>query len=260
MDYMITTKHLTKKYKNFVSVNHVSLHIRKGSIYGFLGPNGAGKSTTMKMLLGLTAPTEGSFSIDGKHFPEDRMDILKEIGSFIEAPSFYANLTGRENLDVIRRILGLPKESVEDALELVGLTEFGDRLAKKYSLGMKQRLGLAGALLGRPPVLILDEPTNGLDPSGIHEIRELVKSLPGLYDCTILISSHMLSEIELMADDIGILNHGRLLFEGSLDELRQTAVKTGFAANNLEDVFLSMVDQDNKAMRALPDRKQRAKL
>ena len=266
MDYMISTKHLTKKYKNFVSVNNVSLHIRKGSIYGFLGPNGAGKSTTMKMLLGLTVPTKGSFSIDGKHFPEDRMDILKEIGSFIEAPSFYANLTGRENLDVIRRILGLPKESVEDALELVGLTEFGDRLAKKYSLGMKQRLGLAGALLGRPPVLILDEPTNGLDPSGIHEIRELVKSLPGLYDCTILISSHMLSEIELMADDIGILNHGRLLFEGSLDELRQTAVKTGFAANNLEDVFLSMVDQDNKAMRAmqamraLPDRKQRAKL
>ncbi len=260
MDYMITTKHLTKKYKNFVSVNQVSLHIRKGSIYGFLGPNGAGKSTTMKMLLGLTAPTKGSFSIDGKHFPEDRMDILKEIGSFIEAPSFYANLTGRENLDVIRRILGLPKESVEDALQLVGLAEFGDRLAKKYSLGMKQRLGLAGALLGRPPILILDEPTNGLDPSGIHEIRELVKSLPGLYDCTILISSHMLSEIELMADDIGILNHGRLLFEGSLDELRQTAVKTGFAANNLEDVFLSMVDQDNKAMRALPDRKQRAKL
>ena len=260
MDYMITTKHLTKKYKNFVSVNNVSLHIRKGSIYGFLGPNGAGKSTTMKMLLGLTAPTKGSFSIDGKHFPEDRMDILKEIGSFIEAPSFYANLTGRENLDVIRRILGLPKESVEDALQLVGLAEFGDRLAKKYSLGMKQRLGLAGALLGRPPILILDEPTNGLDPSGIHEIRELVKSLPGLYDCTILISSHMLSEIELMADDIGILNHGRLLFEGSLDELRQTAVKTGFAANNLEDVFLSMVDQDNMAMRALPDRKQRAKL
>ncbi|MDE7132142.1 MAG: ABC transporter ATP-binding protein [Lachnospiraceae bacterium] len=260
MDYMITTQQLTKKYKNFVSVNNVSIHIRKGSIYGFLGPNGAGKSTTMKMLLGLTTPTQGSFSIDGKHFPEDRMDILKEIGSFIESPSFYANLTGRENLDVIRRILGLPRESVEDALELVGLTEFGDRLAKKYSLGMKQRLGLAGALLGRPPVLILDEPTNGLDPSGIREIRDLVKSLPGLYDCTILISSHMLSEIELMADDIGILNHGRLLFEGSLEELRQTAVRTGFAANNLEDVFLSMVDKDNKAMRALSDRKQRAKL
>ena len=124
MDYIITTEQLTKKYKNFTSVNNVSLHIQKGSIYGFLGPNGAGKSTTMKMLLGLTAPTKGSFTIDGKHFPDDRIAILKEIGSFIESPSFYANLTGRENLDIIRRILGLPKDAVEDALDLVGLTEF----------------------------------------------------------------------------------------------------------------------------------------
>ena len=252
MEYMITTEKLTKKYKNFVSVNNVSLHIRKGSIYGFLGPNGAGKSTTMKMLLGLTAPTKGSFAIDGMHFPEDRIAILKRVGSFIESPSFYANLTGRENLDIIRRILGLPTTSVNDALELVGLEEFGDRLAKKYSLGMKQRLGLAGALLGRPPVLILDEPTNGLDPSGIHEIRNLVKSLPGLYDCTLMISSHMLSEIELMADDIGILNHGKLLFEGSLEELRNSAGEAGNA--NLEDVFLGMVERDNAA------RKQRARL
>ena len=254
MDYIITTDQLTKKYKKFVSVNEVSLHVRKGSIYGFLGPNGAGKSTTMKILLGLTAPTKGSFTIDGKHFPNDRIAILKEVGSFIESPSFYANLTGRENLDIIRRILGLPKSTVEDALNLVGLSEFGDRLAKKYSLGMKQRLGLAGALLGRPPILILDEPTNGLDPSGIYEIRNLVKSLPGLYDCTILISSHMLSEIELIADDIGILNHGRLLFEGSLEELRQSALQAGFAADNLEDMFLSMVEKDNAA------RKQRAEL
>nr|WP_304581214.1 ABC transporter ATP-binding protein [uncultured Acetatifactor sp.] len=254
MDYIITTEQLTKKYKNFTSVDNVSLHVRRGSIYGFLGPNGAGKSTTMKMLLGLTAPTKGRFTIDGKQFPNDRLKILREIGSFIEAPSFYANLTGRENLDVIRRILGLRKNTVEDALELVGLSEFGNRLAKKYSLGMKQRLGLAGALLGRPPILILDEPTNGLDPSGIHEIRNLVKSLPNLYDCSILISSHMLSEIELMADDIGILNHGRLLFEGSLDDLRHNARQTGMSADNLEDVFLSIVEQDNAA------RKQRAKL
>ena len=254
MDYMITTEQLTKKYKDFTSVNHVSLHIRRGSIYGFLGPNGAGKSTTMKMLLGLTAPTKGSFTVDGKHFPADRIAILKEVGSFIESPSFYANLTGRENLDIIRRILGLPKSAVEDALDLGGLTEFGDGLAKKYSLGMKQRLGLAGALLGRPPILILDEPTNGLDPSGIHEIRNLVKSLPDLYDCTILISSHMLSEIELIADDVGILNHGRLLFEGSLDELRQNALQAGFEADNLEDMFLLMVEKDNAA------RKQRAQL
>lgn len=254
MDYIITTNQLTKQYKDFISVNKVSLHIRKGSIYGFLGPNGAGKSTTMKMLLGLTAPTSGEFAIDNKHFPSDRISILKEIGSFIESPSFYANLTGRENLDIIRRILGLPKDSVEDALDLVGLTEFGDRLAKKYSLGMKQRLGLAGALLGRPPILILDEPTNGLDPAGIHEIRNLVKSLPNLYDCTVLISSHMLSEIELIADDIGILNHGNLLFEGSLDDLRRGAQNAGFETENLEDMFLSMVESDNAA------RKQGAKV
>lgn len=257
MDYIITTERLTKKYKNFISVNQVSMHIRKGSIYGFLGPNGAGKSTTMKMLLGLTSPTKGSFAIDGEHFPDDRISILKKVGSFIESPSFYANLTGRENLDIIRRILGLPESAVEDALELVGLTEFGNRLAKKYSLGMKQRLGLAGALLGRPPILILDEPTNGLDPSGIHEIRNLIKSLPGFYDCTILISSHMLSEIELIADDIGILNHGRLLFEGSLDELRQHAAQAGFSAN-LEDMFLSMIDKDNKETGALPAGRRRA--
>ena len=254
MNNIVTTEHLTKKYKSFIAVNDVSLHIRKGSIYGFLGPNGAGKSTTMKMLLGLTAPTKGVFTIDGKRFPADRIPILKEIGSFIESPSFYANLTGRENLDIIRRILELPKSAVDDALELVGLSEFADRLAKKYSLGMKQRLGLAGALLGRPPILILDEPTNGLDPSGIHEIRNLIKSLPDLYDCTILISSHMLSEIELIADDIGILNHGHLLFEGSLDELRQHALRSGFASDNLEDMFLSMIDEDNKI------RKQSARL
>ena len=232
-DCIITTEQLTKKYKNFTSVNNVSLHIRKSSIYGFLGPNGAGKSTTMKMLLGLTQPTAGSFTINGKHFPADRLAILKEIGSFIESPSFYSNLTGRENLDIIRRILKLPKSTVDEALELVGL---------------------AGALLGRPPILILDEPTNGLDPSGIHEIRNLVKSLPTLYDCTVLISSHMLSEIELMANDIGILNHGRLLFEGSLDELRRNALQAGFAADNLEEMFLSMIDNDNTT------RKQRAKL
>ena len=254
MNYIITTEQLTKKYKSFVAVNDVTLHIRKGSIYGFLGPNGAGKSTTMKMLLGLTAPTNGSFTIDGKHFPTDRIAILKEVGSFIESPSFYANLTGKENLDIIRRILGVPQSTVDDALELVGLSEFGNRLAKNYSLGMKQRLGLAGALLGRPPILILDEPTNGLDPSGIHDIRNLIKSLPDLYDCTVLISSHMLSEIELIADDIGILNHGRLLFEGSLDDLRQHALQSGFATDNLEDMFLSMVEKDNAS------RKQRAKL
>ena len=251
---IIETQNLTKIYGDFTAVSSLNLHIRKGSVYGFLGPNGAGKSTTMKMMLGLTKPTQGTFQIDGKTYPADRVQILKEIGSFIESPSFYANLTGRENLDIIRRILDLPENAVDDTLELVGLTAFGDRLAKKYSLGMKQRLGLAEALIGRPPILILDEPTNGLDPSGIHEIRNLIKSLPALYDCTVLISSHILSEIELIADDIGILNHGQLLFEGELNELRQYAMNRGFAADNLEDMFLSMIEQDNAS------RKQRAKL
>ncbi|MBP5299702.1 MAG: ABC transporter ATP-binding protein [Lachnospiraceae bacterium] len=251
-EYVIETNNLTKRYKNFVSVNNLSIHIKRGSIYGFLGPNGAGKSTTMKMLLGMSTPTDGEFLIDGKRMPGDRIAILKEIGSFIESPSYYPNLTGRENLEIIRKILGLKKSDVDDALEIVGLTEFGDRLVKKYSLGMKQRLGLAGALIGRPPILILDEPTNGLDPAGIHEIRNLIKRLPKMYNCTVMISSHMLSEIELLADDIGILNHGNLLFEGSLNNLRSEAGKRGYGDQNLEEMFLSMIEEDNAF------RKQRA--
>ncbi len=242
---IIETQNLTKIYGNFTAVSKLNLHIRKGSVYGFLGPNGAGKSTTMKMFLGLTNPTAGNFHIDGKTYPANRVSILKEIGSFIESPAFYGNLTGEENLDIIRKILGLHKSCVDEALQLVGLTEFRKRLAKKYSLGMKQRLGLAGALIGKPPILILDEPTNGLDPVGIHEIRTLIRSLPQRYDCTVLVSSHLLSEVELMADDIGILNHGRLLFEGTLDDLKKSAQAAGFPTDNLEDTFLAMIDEDN---------------
>ena len=243
---MIETKNLSKTYGNFSAVSNVSLHIPEGSVYGFLGPNGAGKSTTMKMFLGLTRPSGGSFSIDGKHYPENRMDILKEIGSFIEAPAFYGNLTGEENLDIIRKILGLPKSSVSEALVLVVLTLWRRRLEKKYYLGIKQRLGLASALIGRPPILILDEPTNGLDPVGIHEIRTLIRSLPKQFDCTVLVSSHLLSEIELMADNIGILNHGHLLFEGTIDDLRNDAASKGYPTDNLEDTFLALIDADNR--------------
>lgn len=243
---IIETENLTKSYGDFTAVSHLNLHIRKGSVYGFLGPNGAGKSTTMKMFLGLTSPTSGRFQIDGKSYPRNRTAILKDIGSFIEAPSFYGNLTGEENLEIIRRILGLPKTAVADALELVGLTQYKKRLTKKYSLGMKQRLGLAGALIGHPPILILDEPTNGLDPVDIHEIRTLVRSLPEKYDCTVLVSSHLLPEVELMADDIGILNHGRLLFEGTLAELESSARSAGLPTYNLEETFLAMIDADNQ--------------
>ncbi len=243
---IIETKNLTKAYAGFTAVSEVNLHIPKGTVYGFLGPNGAGKSTTMKMFLGLTKPTGGSFVIDGKRYPENRVEILKEVGSFIEAPAFYGNLSGAENLDIIRKILRLPKSSVSEALELVGLTQYKNRLAKKYSLGMKQRLGLASALIGRPPILMLDEPTNGLDPVGIHEIRTLIRSLPQKFDCTVLVSSHLLSEIELMADNIGILNHGHLLFEGTLEDLKLKAATQGYPTDNLEDTFLALIDADNR--------------
>ena len=242
---LIETHNLTKTYKDFTAVSKLNMQVKKGRVYGFLGPNGAGKSTTMKMFLGLTRPTSGSFTMMGKTYPKNRMEILRNTGAFIESPSFYGNLTGEENLDIIRKILKLPKDTVEDALSLTGLYEFRKRLAGKYSLGMKQRLGLAEALLGRPPILILDEPTNGLDPAGIHEIRTLIRSLPEKYNCTVLVSSHLLSEIELMADDIGILNHGRLLFEGTLEELKSQAAQLGYPTDNLEETFLSMIEEDN---------------
>ena len=251
---IIETRQLTKSYGKLTAVSNISLHIPKGRIYGFLGPNGAGKSTTMKMVLGLTSPTSGYFTIDGKTLSSERIPVLKKIGSLIEAPAFYGNLTGEENLDIVRRILGLPQSSISEALELTGLAQHGNRQVKKYSLGMKQRLGLAEALIGKPPILILDEPTNGLDPVGIHEIRTLIRSLPKQYGCTVLVSSHLLSEIELLADDIGILNHGRLLFEGTMEALRDYAFHAGYPADNLEETFLAMIQTDNAARKRGDDK------
>lgn len=251
---MIVTNQLTKKYRCFTAVNDVNLRIQKGHIYGLLGPNGAGKSTVMKMLLGLVKPTRGSFQVNGMTMPRDRARILSNTGSLIEAPAFYGNLTGYENLDIVRKILGLSQSSIDEALDLVRLTEYKDRLAKKYSLGMKQRLGLASAMLGNPPILILDEPTNGLDPTGMHEIRNLIRSLPKRFGSTVLISSHILSEVELMVDDVGVLNHGRLLFQGTMKELKGLGHAKGYGNERLEDMFLSMVEADNRA------RKERAVL
>lgn len=247
MTNIITTQNLTKKYRDFTAINNLNLNIKKGRIYGFLGPNGAGKSTTMKILLGLVKQSSGHFNINGSSFPLDRVHILSQIGSLIESPSYYGNLTGYENLELICAILNLPKSNIEDVLSLVGLSDFKHRLVKKYSLGMKQRLGLASALIGNPPILILDEPTNGLDPSGIREIRNLIKSLPTIYDCTVLISSHILSEVELLADDIGILNRGNLLFEGSIEDLKNTSINMGLSDSNLEETFLKIIESDNIA-------------
>ena len=241
MKNMIETKNLTKTYKAFTAVDHVSLHIKKGSIYGFLGPNGAGKSTTMKMLLGLTAPTDGDFQIDNLTFPNDRVQILKKIGSFIESPSFYPNLTGKENLDIIRRILGLPESSVDEALELVGLSEFGNRLAKKYSLGMKQRLGLASALLGEPPILILDEPTNGLDPQGVIEIRNIIRYLAKTENVTFIVCSHILSEVQNLCNRISIINNGEILVEGNTEDLIKKS-----NCKCLEEYYLRVLGLEDK--------------
>ncbi|HHF7044364.1 ABC transporter ATP-binding protein [Streptococcus mutans] len=220
-NYIIETKQLSKDFSGEAAVNQLSIHVRKNEIYGFLGPNGAGKSTTMKMLLGLLQPTHGSIRLFDKNFDSNQIALLSSVGSLIEEPSYYANLTGYENLEIIQRLLKLPKENIDKVLKIVKLYEQKDKLVKNYSLGMKQRLGIALAIIKFPKLLILDEPTNGLDPAGIQEIRELIKSLPQKYDMTVIISSHILSEIEQMATTVGIINKGKLLFEGQLTELEE---------------------------------------
>ena len=248
-------KNVSKGFGNRKVLKDVSLSVERGKTVGLVGANGSGKSVLFKILCGFEKPDQGRVCVRGKQLGTKGRDFPDNVGVFINSPGFIGIYSGFQNLkflaDIQRRI---GEEEIKEAMSKVGLDPEDKTKVEHYSLGMKQRLGLAGALLGRPPILILDEPTNGLDPSGIHEIRNLIKSLPDLYDCTVLISSHMLSEIELMADDIGILNHGRMLFEGSLAELRKYAVKSGYATDNLEEMFLSMIETDNER------RKQRAKL
>ncbi|WP_082232610.1 ABC transporter ATP-binding protein [Halobacillus massiliensis] len=220
---VIQTHGLVKTFKQMNVVDRVELTIKKGEIYGFLGPNGAGKTTTIRMLLGLMKPTSGSIHIFGKDLKATKIEILKKVGSLVESPSYYDHLNGRENLEALRKILQVPKSRINEVLEVVRLTADAHRPVKEYSLGMKQRLGIASALLGEPELLILDEPTNGLDPSGIHEIRELIKSLPEKYGMTILISSHLLSEVEQMATQVGIISKGQLIYQDSIKRLKNKA-------------------------------------
>ena len=220
MQTVIETKSLCKTYGRQKAVDHVELHVPQGSVYGFIGPNGAGKSTTMKMLLGLIHPTEGQVFLLGQEMTErNRLALLRQTGSLIETPSGYLHLTGQENLQVVADLKGVPRRDIARVLEIVDLTADRNRKVGQYSLGMKQRLGIAMALLGSPKLLILDEPTNGLDPIGIAEIRAFLRSLCQERGKTILISSHILSEISLLADDVGIIDHGVLLEEESLAEL-----------------------------------------
>ncbi|MDL5024651.1 MULTISPECIES: ABC transporter ATP-binding protein [Bacillus] len=219
-DQIVVTHDLTKKYKKHTSVDGLNLRMRRGEIYGFLGPNGAGKTTTIRMLLGLIKPTKGNIEIFGQNLNKNRLQILQRIGSLVESPTYYGNLTGYENLEAVRRLRGLPEQRVNEVLETVRLSKVANRLTKEYSLGMKQRLGIAVALLSSPDLLILDEPTNGLDPSGIQEIRELIKELPKS-GMSVIVSSHLLSEIDQMATQVGIINNGKMIFQDSIASLHQ---------------------------------------
>ena len=225
-EYVIETNHLTKQYGTQKSVDRLNLHVRPGRIYGLLGRNGAGKTTTMKLLLGLTRPTSGEVSIWGQPLSGNEKRLLPRIGSLIESPGFYPNLTGTENLKIFATLRGVDNRStIKNALELVGLPYRDKKLFSQYSLGMKQRLAIALAVMHDPELLILDEPINGLDPIGIAEVRSFIRGLCDERGKTILISSHILSEVALLADDIGIIDHGVLLEEESLGELEAKSDK-----------------------------------
>ena len=237
MNNIIELKNLKKVYKDTTTVDLKKLTVREGEIYGFLGPNGAGKTTTMKMILSLVEPTLGEILVNGQNIKENN-DYLNQIGSMIEEPSYYPNLTGYENLLVFQKMVGFDENNIWPTLKLVGLAENKNRkkLVRAYSLGMKQRLALAFALVKKPQILLLDEPTNGLDPAGIHEIRELIVKLAKEEGLTVFISSHILSEIEQIADRVGIINHGCLVYEGEIREIKSnTWIEIGgdFSQNNI---------------------------
>ena len=231
MDFILKTTDLCKNFKGQMAVDHVSLNIRRNSIYGLLGPNGAGKSTTLKMITGILKPTSGSIEFDGH--PWQRGD-LTQIGALIETPPLYENLTAYENLKVRTTMLGLPDKRIDEVLHIVRLTDTGKKRAGQFSLGMKQRLGIAIALLNNPQLLILDEPTNGLDPVGIEELRELIRSFPEK-GITVILSSHILSEVRQIADHVGIIANGVLGYENEL-----------LTGENLEQLFMDVVKRHHK--------------
>ena len=222
MQTVIETKALCKQYGPHTAVDHVELHVPQGCVYGFIGPNGAGKSTTMKMLLGLIHPTAGRVRLLGQELTEkSRLPLLRQTGSLIESPAGYLHLTAQENLEIVADLKGVPHKDIGRVLDIMHLTQDRNRRVGQYSLGMKQRLGIAMALLGSPKLLILDEPTNGLDPAGIQEMRALIRNMPAATGATVLISSHLLGEMEQMVEQVGIIDHGHILFEGPLTELQR---------------------------------------
>lgn len=236
MTNIIETKGLCKTYGSHTAVDHLDLMVPEGSVYGFIGPNGAGKSTTMKMLLGLIHPTGGTVRLLGQRMDaHNRLAILRRTGSLIESPAGYAHLTAQENLQIVADLKQVPRKDIERVLEIVHLREYRRRKVGQYSLGMRQRLGIAQALLGSPELLVLDEPTNGLDPAGIQEMRSLIAEMPRTCGATVLISSHLLSELEMIVDQVGIINNGQLLFQGPLELLRR---------HSRGEILLEVLDPD----------------
>ncbi|MBG9455575.1 bacitracin ABC transporter ATP-binding protein [Lysinibacillus sphaericus] len=248
MEYIVQTENLSKSFGKEQAVSNINLKIRKGEIYGFLGPNGAGKTTTIRMLLGLMKPSSGTIKMFQKDLTKERINILSKVGSLVENPSYYPHLTAYENLEALRKILGVPKSRIDEVLEIVRLKDAADKKVKGFSLGMKQRLGIAASLLHNPELLILDEPTNGLDPSGIIEIRNLIKRLPSEYGMTIIISSHLLSEIDQMATQVGIVTKGKMIFQDSIEAMRRFAQpKVVIKVSNSEKGWRSLVANGIKA-------------
>ncbi|MEY8522395.1 ATP-binding cassette domain-containing protein [Lachnospiraceae bacterium 38-10] len=220
MSYVLQTNHLTKKIDGKELVKDVNIHVKRGEIYGFLGPNGAGKTTVMKMVTNLWKPTEGTVELFGETLENTSYEVFKRMGSIIEFPTFYEHMSGRDNLDLHCEYMGYYSgDGVDETLNMLGLLEAADKPVARYSLGMKQRLGIARAILCRPELVILDEPANGLDPAGMKQIRDLFQMLSAEYGMTFLISSHLLSEIENMADTIGVISHGKMLKEISMKEI-----------------------------------------
>ena len=219
--FAIETSGLTRYFGDFCAVSNLNLHVPKGSVYAFIGPNGAGKTTTIRMLLGLIRPDEGHIKLNGVGLSTQRKAALSSVGSIVETPTLYPNLSGRDVLKLSAHLLKIDDDDIENCLDIVNLTASADRLVKTYSLGMRQRLALARSLLGSPKLLILDEPTNGLDPNGMIEIREVIKSLPKRFGTTVLLSSHLLDEIDRMADHCAFINKGTLNFQGAIAELKQ---------------------------------------
>ena len=220
MTLSIHTRDLTRLFPGGFGVSGLDLAVPGGAVYGFLGPNGAGKSTTIRLLLGLLQPGRGEFELHGQPLTAGRRGALAQVGALVESPSLYPHLSGRQNLEVTRRLLGTARARVDEALDITGMREAADRRVREYSLGMRQRLAISLALLGQPRLLILDEPANGLDPAGIHDMRRLLRSLASDHGITVFVSSHQLGEVEQVADQVGVLHRGRLRFQGSLADLR----------------------------------------